>query len=69
MKEITPAEFMCHTASCCPAVFKKDDDTYVIIGKKSKGEDLKQLAGRYSEDEFVVEVPRGMIDQLVRETE
>ena len=65
MKEITPENYLCHTSNCCPAVFAKEDDSYVIIGKKLTAEEQQQLSGRIADDEFVVEVPKGMIDELI----
>ncbi len=65
LKDITPENFMCHTASCCPAVLESENDSYVIIGKKLSAEAEKQLEGRVANDEFVVEVPKGMIDEII----
>lgn len=64
LKEVTPKEMMCHTSSCCPAVFETDNGSYVVIGKKLDANVTKQLEGRVAEDEFVVEIPKGMIDGL-----
>lgn len=60
LKEITPAEFVCHSSNCCPAVFETDS-TYVIIGKKLSAEAAAQVEGRVGADEYVIEVPKGMI--------
>lgn len=62
LKEITPSEFVCHSSSCCPAVFETENNSYVIIGKKLSASALEQLSGRIGADEFVIEVPKGMID-------
>jgi hypothetical protein len=64
LKEITPAEFVCSSCAACPAVFETENDSYVVIGKKLGAEAQAQLAGRVADDEFVIEVPRGMIDRL-----
>ena len=64
-KDVTPENFMCHTSNCCPAVLESDKDSYVIIGKKLSAEDEKQLEGRIANDEWVVEVPKGMIDEII----
>lgn len=61
LKEITPSEFVCHTGSCCPAVFETES-TYVIIGKKLSDEAAAQVEGRVGADEFVIEVPKGLIN-------
>jgi len=65
--DITPAEFMCHTSSCCPAVLETDNGKYVIIGKKLSDEALKLVEGRVADDEFVIEVDKGMIDQIKKQ--
>lgn len=62
LKEVTPSAFVCHTSSCCPAVFETENNSYVIIGKKLPASAAEQLAGRIGADEFVIEVPKGMID-------
>jgi hypothetical protein len=62
LKEITPSEFVCHSGQCCPAVFETENNSYVIIGKKLSSAAIEQLTGRIGADEFVVEVPKGMID-------
>ena len=68
LKDVTPQKFMCHTSSCCPAVLESDNDSYVIIGKKLKEEDKKSLEGRIADDEWVVEVPKGMIDEMLKKS-
>lgn len=62
LNEVTPAAFVCHSSSCCPAVFETENNSYVIIGKKLSAAALEQLAGRVGADEFVIEVPKGMIN-------
>ena len=64
LKEITPTEYVCATCSACPAVFETENDSYVIIGKKLSGAALESVKNRIADDEFVIEVPRGMIDKL-----
>lgn len=63
-KDITPAEFVCSTCQACPAVLETENDTYVIIGKKLSASAMAAVEGRVGADEFVIEVPRGMIDGL-----
>lgn len=64
--DITPEAFACGNCnSCtCPAVFETENDSYVIIGKKLPASVVDGLKSRMADDEFVIEVPRGMIDQL-----
>lgn len=64
LNEITPAAFMCHQQNCCPAVFETENGSYVIIGKKLSASAEAAVAGRVGADEFVIEVPKGMIDGL-----
>jgi hypothetical protein len=61
--DITPAAFMCHSSICCPAVLETEN-SYVIIGKKLSADALKAVEGRVGEDEYVIEVQKGMIDGL-----
>lgn len=63
-KDVTPEAFACNTCAACPAVLETDSDTYVIIGKKLSPAAEAAVAGRVGADEYVIEVPRGMIDQL-----
>jgi hypothetical protein len=63
-KDITPAEFICGSCSCnCPAVLETET-SYVIIGKKLSADALKAVEGRVGDDEYVIEVQKGMIDGL-----
>lgn len=64
MKDITPENFVCHTSTCCPAVLETEEGTYVIIGKKLSDAAMQAVEGRVAEDEFVIEVPKGMIDEI-----
>ena len=64
LKDITPAEFVCSTCATRPAVLETESNSYIIIGKKLSGAALSAVAGRVGEDEFVIEVPKGMIDGL-----
>lgn len=62
-KDITPAAFACHTSNCCPAVLETEG-SYVIIGKKLSAAAQAAVEGRVGADEYVIEVPKGMIDGL-----
>ena len=62
--DITPQEFMCNSCGCgCPAVLETET-SYVIIGKKLSADALKAVEGRVAEDDYVLEVQKGMIDGL-----
>ena len=65
MKDITPSAFACNSCSCgCPAVFETENNSYVIIGKILPASAVEKLKGRIADDEYVIEVPKGMIDGL-----
>lgn len=65
LNEVTPEAFACGTCGCgCPAVFETENNSYVIIGKVLAPAAIEQLKGRVADDEFVIEVPKGMIDGL-----
>lgn len=64
LNDITPAAFLCHKDDCCPAVFETENDSYVIIGKKLPANVVADLQSRMADDEFVIEIPKGMIDGI-----
>ena len=64
IKDITPDAFRCDDCSpCCPAVLETEH-SYLIIGKKVDQKKMNQVKHRISEDEYVIEIDKGMIDQL-----
>lgn len=63
-KDVTPEAFICNTCAQCPAVLETENDSYVIIGKKLSAAALAAVEGRVGADEYVIEVPKGMIDGL-----
>ena len=48
----------------CPAIFKTDKSSYVLIGKKVDAKGIK-ISDRVSKDEFVIEVPTELIDKKI----
>ncbi len=64
LNDITPEAYVCSNCANCPAVFETENDSYVIIGKKLSSAVVEQLKGRMADDEFVIEVPKGMIAGL-----
>ncbi len=64
LNDITPAAFVCHSDKCCPAVLETENGSYIIIGKKLSAAAQNAVAGRVADDEFVIEVPKGMIDGI-----
>ena len=63
--DITPRDFqMCGGCGCgCPAVLETET-SYVIIGKKLSPDALSAIKGRVADDEYAIEVEKGMIDEL-----
>jgi len=65
LKEITPEAYLCSSCQpCCPAVLETDNGKYVIIGKKLSDASMLKIQGRVADDEYAIEVERGMIDEL-----
>jgi hypothetical protein len=66
IKEITPTAYQsCGNCGCgCPAVFETENNSYIIIGKKLSPEAEQLVKGRVADDEYVIEVEKGMIDGL-----
>lgn len=62
--EVTPEGYVCNSCAACPAVFETENNSYVIIGKKLSTAAESAVVGRVGANEFVVEVPKGMIDGL-----
>ena len=65
IKDITPEAYqMCGGCGCgCPAVLETET-SYIIIGKKLDSAALSEIKDRIADDEFAIEVEKGMIDQL-----
>ncbi|MEA3414229.1 MAG: hypothetical protein U9Q99_01760 [Nanoarchaeota archaeon] len=69
--EVTPPKNHC-IAAACPTIYKskrkiEGEDVYLIIGKKIDNpskEGLGELEKKIGEDEILIEVPRGLIDNL-----
>lgn len=64
LKDVTPEAYVCNTCAACPAVLETENNSYLIIGKKLSASAEAAVAGRVGADEFVIEVPKGMIDGL-----
>ena len=46
----------------CPAIFETTKSSYILIGKKGYAKKLG-IANRVGKDEFVIEVPKDLIDK------
>ena len=62
LRNVTPEAFICHSQTCCPAVYETENNSYLIVGKKLSVDAEKMLEGKVGADEYVIEVPKGMID-------
>ena len=69
-KEITPKSHYCGVG-VCPAIYSPEQksEVYLIIGKLIPKDSLKDvklgdLEKKIGEDEVLIEVPRGLIDDL-----
>lgn len=61
IEDITPPEYRC-AIGACPAVFRTDRDTLVIVGRVlSAAETHGMLPGRISSDEGAIEIPIGLV--------
>ena len=63
ISEVTPKELYCGISSC-PAIFETNKDSYILIGKNGKAKKLG-ISKRVGKDEFVVEVPKKLIDKKI----
>jgi len=60
IRELTSKEELC-SSRCCPAIFDKEGKTYLLVGKKVNPKEFK-LGDRVGDDEVLIEVPKGIID-------
>ena len=64
LTEITPAQLRCALGPC-PAVYRSDSGTIVIVGKRLSKEALAELLpGKVSSEEEAVELPRDFFPGL-----
>ena len=64
VEDITPSKFMCGIGAC-PAIFKTEHDTYVVIGRRLDGRWPAALQHRVGPEETLVEVPKELLDALL----
>jgi len=62
LKDVSPKEFSCQ-AGGCPAVYKTDRGTYLIIGTEIDSPD-NLLPGRIGPNETAIEVSVGLIQGI-----
>lgn len=64
--ELTPARHRCYgVSSTCPAVFKSEKRTYVIVGKVIDVSSHEELRGRIGDNEAAVEIPADLIEAII----
>ena len=62
LREITPKTLRMCGIGACPAIFETTKSSYILIGKKGYAKKLG-IANRVGKDEFVIEVPKDLIDK------
>jgi len=65
--DLTPAAHKkCDFEMSCPAVFKSDVGTYVIIGKTVNPSNEAALKGRVGSDETAVEIAFDLLEDAIK---
>jgi hypothetical protein len=67
LTEITPKQFQCGIGAC-RAIFKTDNETYIIIGRNLTNDLPPELTGRIAPHETAIEVPKELLS-MTREME
>lgn len=62
--DITPEGWNCLLGSC-PAVFRTDSGSYVLIARTATPETRSMLANRVGEGEVVVEFPADLLEKAI----
>lgn len=62
--EKTPKTLQCIVGTC-PAIFKTDRNTYIVIGKRVSDKRISQrLIDRVGQDEIIVEFPKQLLTDI-----
>jgi len=67
--DITPKSIKSESCGigACPAIFKTDRDTYVIVGKNLPPEETRELLkNKVGPDESVIELPKRFLEVLLK---
>jgi hypothetical protein len=64
LTDVTPERLRCGIGAC-PAVFRSDQGTFVVIGRKIEASVFRSLSGRVGPDEAVIEIPEGLLIELL----
>jgi hypothetical protein len=64
LKDITPKAMQC-VGIGCPAIFDRDQKTYVIVGKVLRGRDLPaEFEKRIGAGEIAIEIPKELLSNV-----
>ena len=64
--EVTPNAYRCPPFGGCAAIYLTTRDSYLIVGAVVDPDSIDSLRQKISRGETAIEVPRGLIDNLVR---
>ncbi|MGB3479833.1 MAG: hypothetical protein WBB67_11815 [bacterium] len=63
IKDITPSHMKC-ILGACPAIYKTDKDSYIIVGKLLSKKQLKKvLRKKLGNHEVAVEIPKQLLSK------
>jgi len=65
LTDITPIKYACELSASCPAVFKSDSDSYVIIGQICNSEE-PSLKGRVGAGEMAIEISADLLEKAIK---
>ena len=66
LTDITPAKFQCGGATpVCPAVFKSNQNTYIIIGRAVSLTEHPGLSRRVGDDETLIEISAELVESAI----
>ena len=68
VNDITPTSLFCIVGSC-PAIFKTNNDTFIIIGKQLNKTESKPIQHKIGQNETAIEIPKELITKLFAKTE
>lgn len=66
LTDITPKPCRCGIAAC-PAIFRSDRGTFVVIGRRVDGQDLRGVSHRVGNNENVIEIPEELLSGIIKE--
>lgn len=63
LENITPKSMNCAIVGC-PAIYKAENDSYVVIGKLVSKSVTKELKGAISSGEIAIEIPKKLLSNI-----